>query len=70
MIKIIAFDRNSSASHIKSYNPQTKKEFDKCVKEFDKEVSQIFYKWYPEFDTTDSTPEQEDWCEKEESKYN
>mgnify|MGYP000855953785 FL=1 len=65
---IHAFDKNSSASHSKSYNPQTKEEFDKCVKEFDEEVNQIFYKWYFEFDTVDATPEQEQWCDEEENK--
>lgn len=63
---IHAFDKNSSASHSKSYNPQTKEEFDKCVKEFDDEVGQIFYKWYSEFDTIDATSEQEEWCNEEE----
>lgn len=65
---IHAFDKNSSASHSKSYDPQTKEAFDKCVKEFDEEVNQIFYKWYFEFDTMDATPEQEQWCDEEENK--
>lgn len=67
MITIIALDKNSSASHTKSYDPKTKKEFDQCVKDFNEEVSQVFFKWYFEFDTIDSTPEQEDWCEENEN---
>lgn len=62
---IHAFDKNSSASHSKSYDPKTKEHFDKCVKEFDEEVNQIFYKWYFEFDTMDATLEQQQWCKEE-----
>lgn len=66
---IHAFDKNSSASHSKSYNPQTKKEFDKAVKQFESEVNQIFFKWYWEFDTIDATSEQEKWCDEEENNH-
>lgn len=68
MIKIIALDKNSSASHTKSYNPQTKKEFNANLKEFEGEVEQIFFKFYVEFETMDATSKQEKWCEEEESK--
>ena len=63
---IHAFDKNSSASHSKSFNPSTKEKFDECIKEFEDEVNLIFYKWYFEIDTIDATPEQEVWCDEEE----
>lgn len=67
MITIIAFDKNSSASHTKSYDPKSKKEFDQNLKEFESEVGQIFFKFYLEFETMDATPEQEKWCEENEN---
>jgi len=66
MIILGACDKDSSETHSRTINPQTKEEFDKEVKDFESEVTKnIFPRWFWACDDSDAECEQAKWLEDE-----